>query len=56
MNASPRTVEFRPHENDHLVVYECSGFEPGDLQVIRDYITTRNHKSRPASERLHAIW
>ncbi|KAH9998778.1 hypothetical protein BJV77DRAFT_1147925 [Russula vinacea] len=56
MNASPRTVEFRPHENHHLVVYECSGFGPGDLQVIRDYITTRNHKSRPASERLHAIW
>ncbi|KAH9998769.1 hypothetical protein BJV77DRAFT_711572 [Russula vinacea] len=34
----------------------CSGSGPRDFQAIRDSITTRNHKSRPVSERLHAIW
>ncbi|KAF8474329.1 hypothetical protein DFH94DRAFT_124853 [Russula ochroleuca] len=55
-NASPRVAEFRPHDNRHLMAYECSGFGAGDLQVIRDFVMTRNHKSRSASERLHAIW
>ncbi|KAF8474333.1 hypothetical protein DFH94DRAFT_805789 [Russula ochroleuca] len=56
INVSGRTEEFRPRENRHLIVHECSGSGPRDLQAIRDSITTRNHTSRPASERLHAIW
>ena len=50
------TAEFHPRDNRHLIVHECSAFRPGELQVVRDFITTRNHKSRQASERLHAIW
>jgi len=50
------TVEFRPRDNRHLIVHECSAFKTRELQAIRDFITTRNHKSRQASERLHAIW
>jgi hypothetical protein len=50
------TVEFRPRDNRHLIAHECSAFGPGELQAIRDFITIRNHKSRQASERLHAIW
>ncbi|KAF8489076.1 hypothetical protein F5888DRAFT_1210533 [Russula emetica] len=56
INISGRTDEFRPPDNRHLIVHECSAFGPGEMQAIRDFITTRNHKSRPASERLHAIW
>ena len=55
-NVSGRTAEFRPRDNRHLIVHECSAFGPGELQPIRDFITNRNHKSRQASERLHAIW
>ena len=50
---------FRPDDNHHLIVHECSGLEPGDaqgLQAIRDFISTRTNPNRPASERLHAIW
>jgi hypothetical protein len=55
-NVSGMTTEFRPRDNRRLIVHECSAFGPGELQAIRDSITMRNHKSRPASERLHAIW
>jgi hypothetical protein len=55
-NVSGMTAEFRPHDNRHLIVHECSVFKPGEFQAIRDFITTRNHKSRQASEKLHAIW
>ena len=55
-NISGITGEFRPRDNRHLIVHECSAFGPGELQAIRDLITIRNHKSRPVSERLHAIW
>jgi hypothetical protein len=55
-NVSGMTVEFRPRDNRHLIIHECSAFGPGELQATRDFITTRNHKSCQASERLHAIW
>ena len=50
---------FRPDDNHHLIVHECSGFESGDakgLRAIRDFISTRTDPNRPASERLHAVW
>ena len=50
---------FRPDDNHHLIVHECSGLEPGDaqgLRAIRDFISTRTDPNRPAPERLHAIW
>jgi hypothetical protein len=50
---------FRPDDNHHLVVHECSGLEPGDaqgLQAIRDFISTRTDPGLTPSERLHAIW
>ena len=50
---------FRPDDNHHLIVHECSGLEPGDaqgLRALRDFISTRTDPNRPASERLHAIW
>ncbi|KAI0276095.1 hypothetical protein BGY98DRAFT_987929 [Russula aff. rugulosa BPL654] len=56
INVSGRTAEFRPPDNRHLVVHECSASGSGEMQAIRDFITTRNHKSRPDSESLHAIW
>jgi hypothetical protein len=56
INAPGRTAEFRPRDNRHLMVHECSASGSGEMQTIRDFITTRNHKSRPDSERLHAIW
>ena len=56
INVSGRTTEFLPRDNRQLIVHECSGSGPRDLQAIRDFVTTRNHKNRPASERLHAIW
>ncbi|KAF8474332.1 hypothetical protein DFH94DRAFT_695408 [Russula ochroleuca] len=56
INISGRTTEFLPRDNRHLIVHECSGSGPRDLQAIRDFVTTRNQKGRPASERLHAIW
>jgi len=56
INISGRTAEFRPPDNRHLTVHECSASGPGEMQAIRDFITTRNHESCPASERLHAIW
>ena len=55
INIPGRTAEFRPPDNDYLVVHECSASGPEEMQAIRDFIT-RNHKSRPVSERLHAIW
>ena len=55
-NVSGRTAEFRPRDNRHLIVHECSASGPREMQAIRDFITARNHKSRPDSERLHAIW
>jgi hypothetical protein len=55
-NVSGITVEFRPRDNRRVIVHECSAFGPGELQTIRDFITTRNYKNRQASERLHAIW
>ncbi len=56
INGSGRTAEFRPPDNHHLVVHECPAFGPGEMQVIQNFIRTCNNKSRPASERLHAIW
>jgi hypothetical protein len=56
INVSGRTAEFRPPDNRHLIVHECSASGTGEMQAIRDFITTRNHKSRPDSESLHAIW
>ncbi|KAN0107074.1 hypothetical protein V8E52_010519 [Russula decolorans] len=56
INISGRTAEFRPPDNRHLIVHECSAFGPGDMQAIRDFITAHNHENCPASERLHAIW
>ena len=56
INVAGRTAEFCPRDNRHLIVHECSATGRGEMQAIRDFITTRNHKSRPASERLHAIW
>jgi hypothetical protein len=56
INLSGRTVEFRPPNNRHLIVHECSASGPGEMKAIRDFITTHNHKSRPDLERLHAIW
>ena len=50
---------FRPDDNHHLIVHECSGLGPGDaqgLQAIKDFISTRIDLNRPAPERLHAIW
>ena len=50
---------FRPDDNRHLIVHECSGFEPGDaegIRAIRDFIATRTDPNRPPAERLHAIW
>ena len=54
INISGRTAEFRPPDNPHLIVHECSAFGTGEMQAIRNFI--QNHESRPASERLHAIW
>ncbi|KAI0276096.1 hypothetical protein BGY98DRAFT_736516 [Russula aff. rugulosa BPL654] len=56
INVSGRTAEFRPLDNPHLIVHECLASGPGEMQAIRDFITTRNHKSRPDSERLHVVW
>jgi hypothetical protein len=56
INVSGKAAEFRPPDNRHLVVHECTAFGPGEMQAIQDFITTRNNKSRLASERLHAIW
>jgi hypothetical protein len=56
MNVSGRITEFRPRDNRHLMVHECSAFGPGEMQATQDSIALRNHKSHPASERLHAIW
>ena len=53
------TVAFRPDDNHHLIVYECSGLEPGDaqgLRTIREFISNRTDPNRAARERLHAIW
>ena len=55
-NVSGMTVEFRPRDNRHLIVHECSAIKTRELQAIREFITSRNHKSRQASEKLHAIW
>ena len=59
--ARPPDINFayRPDDNHHLIVHECSGFESGDAQgfrAIRDFIATRTDPNRPAPERLHAIW
>jgi hypothetical protein len=56
INVSGKTAEFRPRDNRHLIVHECSASGPREMQAIRDFITTRNNKNRPDSERLHAIW
>ena len=55
-NVLGRAAEFRPRDNRHLIVHECSGSGPGELQAIRDFVTMYSHKNRPAAERLHAIW
>ncbi|KAH9018531.1 hypothetical protein EDB85DRAFT_1897119 [Lactarius pseudohatsudake] len=53
-------VEFRPEDNRHLIVHECSlDTQAGDslnLQTIRDFITHRTDPSCSHSERLHAVW
>ncbi|KAI0276097.1 hypothetical protein BGY98DRAFT_736933 [Russula aff. rugulosa BPL654] len=56
INISGRTAEFRPPDNRHLMVHECSAFGPGEMQAIRDFVIARNHESCASSERLHAIW
>ena len=51
--------EFRSDDNHHLIVHECSRFEPGDARGLRatlDFISERTDPDRPAAERLHAIW
>ncbi|KAF8257342.1 hypothetical protein EI94DRAFT_1791868 [Lactarius quietus] len=49
-----------PEDNRYLIVHECSGLDrAGDSQnflEIRDFVLHRTDKSRPASERLHAVW
>ena len=50
---------FRPDDNGRLIVHECSGLEPGDVQGLRaimNFIANRTDSGRPASERLHAVW
>ena len=56
INISGRTAEFRPPDNRHLIVHECSAFGPGEMRSIRDFIIARHDESCPPSERLHAIW
>lgn len=55
-NIYGRIAEFRPDDNRHLIVHECSASGYGEMQAIQDFITTRNDESRTASERLHAVW
>ena len=55
-NVSGRTAEFRPRDNRYLIVHECSGYGPEELQAIRDFVTMYSHKNRPASAKLHLIW
>ena len=50
INETGRTAEFCSRNNRHLIVHECSAFGLGEMQAIRNFIT-----SRPASETLHAI-
>jgi hypothetical protein len=48
-----------PPNNRHLVIHECSGFEPGDDQNnlnIPEFIEDRIGENCSTSERLHAIW
>ena len=57
--ASDINFAFRPDDNHRLIVHECFGLEPGDAQGLRailDFISSRTDPSRPAPERLHAIW
>ena len=52
-------LEFHPDDNHRLIVHECTAFEPGDAQdlpAILDFISSRTGPSRPAPERLHAVW
>ena len=55
-NVSGRTAEFRPRDNRYLVVHECTGHGPGELQAVRDFVMMYGHKNRPASAKLHLIW
>ena len=48
-----------PHDNRHLVVHECPGFESGcdqnNLNIL-EFIERRTGENLPTSERLHAVW
>ena len=57
--ASNINFGFCPDDNRRIIIHECSGLERGDAQGLRpvlDFIANRTDPSRPASERLHAIW
>ena len=62
--AAPRigsdiNLAFRPDDNQHFIVHEYSGLEPGDAQglhTVRDFINNRTDPKRAPAERLHAIW
>ena len=57
--ASNINFGFCPDDNRRLIVHEYSGLEPGDVhssRAILDFIANRTDPSRPAAERLHAIW
>jgi hypothetical protein len=48
-----------PHDNRHLTVHECRGFESGCDQNnlnISEFIERRASENLSASERLHAVW
>ncbi|KAI0276087.1 hypothetical protein BGY98DRAFT_987906 [Russula aff. rugulosa BPL654] len=48
-----------PHDNRHLVVHECPGFESGCDQNnlnISEFIERRTGENLSTSERLHAVW
>ena len=51
-------VGYAPSENPHLIVHEYPSFEPGvqNMSAVREFVIDRTRASRPASERLHAIW
>jgi hypothetical protein len=50
---------FVPHDNRHLVVHECPGFESGcdrNNLDISEFIERRTGENFATSERLHAVW
>ena len=45
-----------PHDDRHLVVHECPGFESGCNLNISEFIERRTGDNCSTSERLHAVW